>query len=418
MSSTAQRLAQEAVSIFEAADKAGRSLTGDERAYVQDLLDRAEEIGGYEKRFRKAAVPELSAAQQVFLGGGFHNATRYSNSGPGDVFVQSQGFKSISDPNTRPQQFSTGLIQVDQKGTMFEGLGAPGDGTAGGLVPIPQVVPGVVEKLFQPLRFEQLLSAQQATTNTVRYIVEGTASSAAAGVAEGGTKPESSIALSTLDEAIKRIATVIITSDELLEDAVNVQSFINNRLSLFVNIESERQLLRGTASGNEVQGILTGRGVPVYAGGTAAGDYAAQLFKAMNGCRGSSFVEPEWVVMHPTDWQKLRLLQDSANQYLGGGPFQGQYGGMQQIGPSGQVTGAADTVWGKPVYVTTAIGGAGTALIGSSAAACIWSRGGLSVEATNSHASLFVTDQVAIRAERRLGLTVFRSGAFTEVRLA
>jgi hypothetical protein len=31
----------------------------------------------------------------------------------------------------------------------------------------------------------------QATTSTVRYAVEGTATSAAAGVAEGGLKPES-----------------------------------------------------------------------------------------------------------------------------------------------------------------------------------------------------------------------------------
>ena len=54
-----------------------------------------------------------------------------------------------------------------------------------------------------------------------------------------------------------------------------------------MNIEAERQLFRGTSGGNEVQGILTSRGVPVYAGGTAAGNKAVQLFKAMNGMRGS-----------------------------------------------------------------------------------------------------------------------------------
>lgn len=66
-----------------------------------------------------------------------------------------------------------------------------------------------MEKLFQPLSFESLLLAGQATTNTVRYAVEGTATSGAAGVAEAGLKPESTLAFSTLDEPIKKVATSI-----------------------------------------------------------------------------------------------------------------------------------------------------------------------------------------------------------------
>jgi HK97 family phage major capsid protein len=85
---------------------------------------------------------------------------------------------------------------------------------------------------------------------------------------------------------------------------------------------------------------------------------------------------------------------------------------------SGQITGAQDFIWNKAVYVTAAIGGAGTALIGNSQSAQIWSRGGLSVEATNSHGDLFLNNLLAIRAERRLGLTVYRAPAFCEVRLA
>lgn len=353
-------------------------------------------------------------------------STQFTADDPGSRFINSAGFKAISDPQSRPQSWTTGMIPItdagiglSMKGTLLEGAGAPGSGTGGGLVPVPRVVPGVVETLFQPLTLESLLNSQQATTNTVRYIVEGTATSAAAGVAEGGTKPESTLGLSTKDEPIQKIATTITVSDEILEDSTSLQSFINGRLGLFVRIESERQLFRGTSGGNEVQGILTSRGVPVYAGGTAAGNYAEQLFKAMNGMRGSAFVEPEWIVMHPTDYQVLRLLKDTANQYLGGGPFLGAYGNGSNISSSsGQLGGANDSLWNKPVYATAGIGGAGTALIGSSASATVWNRGGLSVEASNQHASYFVQNLVAVRAERRLGLTMFRSGGFVEVRLA
>jgi hypothetical protein len=209
------------------------------------------------------------------------------------------------------------------KGTLLEGTGAPGSGTGGGWVAAPQVVPGVVDKLFQPLTLESLLLSGLATTNTVRYAIEGTAISAAAGVAEGGVKPESTLAFSTVDEPVKKVATTLTISEELLEDAPLIQQFVNNQLSAFVRIESERQLLRGTQGGNEVQGLLTSRNVPVYAGGTAAGNKAVQLFKAMNGMRGSAFLEPDWIVLHPTDYQDIRLLTDTAGQLFGGGPFQG-----------------------------------------------------------------------------------------------
>jgi HK97 family phage major capsid protein len=273
----------------------------------------------------------------------------------------------------------------------------------------------VVDKLFQALTVEGLLLAGQASTYTVRYATQGTATSGAAGVAEAGLKPESTIAVSTLDEPVKKIATSIVVSDELLDDAPAVTQFVNGQLSQFIQIEVERQLLRGTQGGNEVQGLLTSRGVPVYAptGGTA--NRAETLFKAMNGTRGSAFVEPQWILLNPADYEAIRLSKDTANQYYGGGPFLGSYAGATSVSASGQATGAIDQLWGKQVRVTSALG-AGTALCGTPEAAQVWSRGGLSVEATNSHASNFTLDLTAIRAERRLALTVFRPTAFVEVR--
>ena len=79
--------------------------------------------------------------------------------------------------------------------------------------------------------------------------------------------------------------------------------------------------------------------------------------------------------------------------------------------------GATDALWSKPVLVTGALG-AGTALVGTRAAAQVWRRGGLSVEASNSHSNFFQLNLVAIRAEERLGLAVYRPNGFVEVRLA
>ena len=336
----------------------------------------------------------------------------------GEMFTDSAGYKSAvnqyRETGRLSQGFSTGAIAMEAKGTLLEGAGGGGGPLA---APVPMVLPGVVEKLFQPLTFADLLLSGQATVNSLRYVVEGTATSGAAGVAEGGSKPQSTLGLTTTDEPIKKIATSLKISDEMLEDAPAIQSYINGRLSLFVRIEEERQLLRGTSGGNEVQGILTSRSVPVYAGGTAVGNRAVQVFKAMNGLRGSAFLEPEWIVMHPTDWETTRLLTDTAGQYFGGGPFQGQYGNGQNMGASGQINGIQDYLWNKPVYVTGIIG-AGTALVGTQSSAQVWRKGGLSVEITNANEDDFLKNLLAVRAEERVGLAVYRPTGYVEVRLA
>ena len=91
------------------------------------------------------------------------------------------------------------------------------------------------------------------------------------------------------------------------------------------------------------------------------------------------------IVINPTNWQALRLAKDSSGQFFGGGPFHGAYGGP--AGPATASQFATDSVWGVKVVVTSAIT-VGTALVGAFATGgAIHRRGGLTVEATNSHGS-------------------------------
>jgi Phage capsid family len=200
----------------------------------------------------------------------------------------------------------------------------------------------------------------------------------------------------------------------MLEDANQVESYINGRLSLFVRIEEEDEIITGGGA-NEVSGFLS-RSINTYARGTVDNN-AVALFKAINGTRGSSFLEPDYIVMHPDNWQTTRLLMDANNQFYGGGPFTGAYGnaGIPPGIDSGRLTGGFDSIWGKPIIVTGRIG-SGTALLGAfRTASMLWRRSGITVEATNSHASYFANNLVALRAESRLALAVYRAGAFTKV---
>jgi HK97 family phage major capsid protein len=414
MHKSARALREEIEAIYARAD--GRALTASERGQIEGIMEVFEET----KRIEDRAAKLFGGTGKVFSGVADARANFAGGDDPGARFIASQGFKAISSAELRGKTWTSGPIDVGgpslmMKGTLLEGSGAPGSGSGGGLVPVPQLVPGYVQQLTRPMYLEQLLDANTATTNTVRYITQGTATSGAAGVAEGGTKPESTLGYSTIDEPVRKVATSLVGSDEVLDDAPAVRVLINGELTRFVNLAVERQLLRGVAGGNEVQGLLTSRNVPVYTAGTAQGNIAEQLFKAANSMRGSAFLEPDWLLLHPTDYEKLRLLKDNSGQLYFGGPGSGSYGSGQSAGGSPLVTGMADLVWGKPCYVTPLIG-AGTALVGTRAGACVWSRGGLVVESTNSHLGHFTSDLMAFGAERRLGLTVYRSNAYVEVR--
>jgi HK97 family phage major capsid protein len=211
-------------------------------------------------------------------------------------------------------------------------------------------------------------------------------------VAEAGTKPESTLGYTEPTEPIKKIATVLPISDELLEDAPSLQAYLNSRLTLFVKVEEERQLLRGTGT-NELVGLMhASRGINTTTKG-AADDNATGLAKVIANTAASAFVEPTAIIMHPTNWLNTRLLRDgtggTAGQFLGGGPFTGAYGNPGQPGIFGA------SLWGVPVVLSNTVG-VGTAVVGAfQTAAHIWRRGGVSVEATNSHSHWFVRNLTA-----------------------
>lgn len=389
------RFADEARAIIDAAESEGRGLRPAERKHVHELLTRAERTDDHR------IADELMRVEMPREG----FATAYGGGKSwGEAFVASEGFKRIADAGLRGQTYSTGAVEVGsfsrKAGTIYE------SGQGAGFVPVPQVIPGVVATLFEQAGVSDLIPSTPVTSSSVRYVHEGTATSGAAGVAEGGEKPASDLAYSTVDEPVKKIATVITTSDELLEDATGVRSFVDSRLTLFVKLEEERQILRGAGT-DELVGIF-GRGINSHARGTVDNN-AVALAKVIANTRGSSHLEPDALIMHPSNWLSTRLLTDTAGQFFGGGPFSGAYGNAGDASVFGQ------TLWGKPVILSSVVG-LGTALVGSfGQAAMLYRRGGVTVEATNSHLDFFTHNQVAIRAESRQALGVFRPESFTEV---
>lgn len=313
----------------------------------------------------------------------------------GEQFVQSEAYRRQVGEGVQGRKFQTGPVEV--KATIT-GAASP--------VVQPQVRPGIVDVLFNRLTVADLIPQATTASNVVRSIVETTATNAAAAVAEEGQKPESTLVFDEVDERVAKIATILRAADEMVADAGWLAGYLNQRGVLFVRQAEETQLLNGDGTSPNLSGLLDRSGLvaPVVGGITPD-----SIHNQITVIRAESFLEPDAIVIHPSDWETLRLSTDANEQYYAGGPFTGAYGNNGV---------ASESIWGLRAVVTPAIA-EGTSLVGAfSTSAQIFRRTGITVDMTNSDGDDFTYNRVAFRFEERLALAVYRPQGFGTVTTA
>ena len=266
--------------------------------------------------------------------------------------------------------------------------------------------PGIVLLGVMPPRVADLMTQTPTGNTTIRYISENSLTNAATAVAENGADPEATWDLVETDAPVKKYAVIGRVTDEFFQDYDATRDYINNRLAYMVAIKEDNALLNDTGSSNTIKGILQFSGIQTQAQGS---DLALDaIMKALTKIRTVGFFEPDAIVANPLDVQNFRLMKDKNGQYYFGGPFTGSYG---QPGMAGSML----YIWGLPVIWTTSIA-QGTLLIGAfKLSGQIFRKLGLTIETTNSDASDFQYNRIAIRATTRLTLAVYRPLGFCTV---
>lgn len=257
--------------------------------------------------------------------------------------------------------------------------------------------PGIVTLGTQRLMVADLLAQGQTTMNTIRYVQEDTLTNAATTVTEGALKPEATFDTSEADAPVRKIAVTAKVTDEMFSDFPVIRDYIDNRLRWMVGQREELQILAGTGTPPDITGILVTSGILTQARGTDPVPDA--VFKAMTKIMTTGFFDPDGIVMNTTDWQNVRLLKTADGIYLWGAPA--------DEGPA--------RMWGLPVVATTAMT-LGTALVGAfRLGAQLFRREGVTVESTNANEDDFKRNLIALRAEERIALAVYRPKAFSTV---
>lgn len=304
----------------------------------------------------------------------------------GEQFANAEGLKAFADQNSRPTRF-----RMELKTTIT--TGSTSGGPTGGQAHRDDIVGMPTRRLH----VRDLLPKVQITTGAVEYPKQTTRTNNANTVAEAALKPESALGWTMQTVVPKVIAHWIPASRQVIDDAPQLRDIIDTELRYGLELKEDAQLLAGDGTGENLSGLITNAtaySAPFDPAGTET--MIDQIALAMLQTTLADYT-PTGIVMHPSDWIRIRLLKDGDGKYLLGDP------------------GAAvpPVLFGLPVVHTTSMT-IDKFLVGDfQRAATLYDRWLPRVEVSSEHDDFFIRNMIAILAEQRLALAVKQALALT-----
>lgn len=263
---------------------------------------------------------------------------------------------------------------------------------------VPPDNQGLVPGTQQRLTVRDLIMPGTTESNSISYVKETGFTNLAATVSETDKKPESSIAYDWIQSPVVTVAHFIKASKQILDDFKQLQSNIDGRMRYGVKYVEETQLLKGSGSGNNLNGIYTQATAYVAPVVITAPTKIDQLRLMLLQAELAEYPS-DGIVLNPKDWAAIELRKDTLGRYIIGNP-------QGTISPS---------LWGRPVVATQSMT-VDTALVGAfKMGAQVFDREEINVVIATQNEDDFVRNIITIRAECRLALAVYRSEAFVKL---
>jgi HK97 family phage major capsid protein len=361
-------------------------ITGETKTIVADLVRR---LDASEKSVREQQI-QLDAVDR-------RGQTRIVADGSG-VDLLRKGFEDSAE-FARLKEIGKGraTVKFDTK-TLISSV-AVGSGTPGVLA--PERVGGIVPLAQRRLFLRDLLSRGNRVSGNNTYFIQesGFVNAASPQGAEGTAKTESEITFNTINRPVVTLAHWVPASKQLIDDMPALLDYVRTKLLYGLRFKEDIELLSGDGSGGyHLTGLMnTAQAFNTALLGTAAWNKIDVLRRALQQVERNDEIPAGFFCLHPDDWSDIELTKSSQGQYLVGEP------GGQDLGP--------DSLWGKPVVVTTAIS-SGQFLCGSSLGAELFDRMDATVEISTEYSDFFVRNLIAILCECREVLCIYRPNSF------
>ena len=270
----------------------------------------------------------------------------------------------------------------------------------------------IVQEVLPETYLRSLFGAESISGNALTYFVEGAIEYNSGGgkspygfevTDEGAAKQQISFADPTaVTVALDKLAAFIKETEEYIDDAPFLASAINGRLLNHLRLREEDYLLTKLKAASITADTTS------WANSADAQAIADLIFAKIQQVQAESGFAADAIIMNPATWAKLRLGKyASTNEYIGGGYF---------------ADGQGKQIWGVPVYTSAfaaaPVSGsaAGEIFVGAfKACGSVVTKGGVTVEATNTNKDDFEKNLMTIRAEERLALAVRRPKGFVKI---
>lgn len=374
---------------------------------VKQMNDELNELGEHADRLAEAEKAMTQHEQRRKARGGFllpghsdgpENKGQFQIKSLGELITESKTFKDWHGGGGIDLTFDdVWLSQLLVKAQMGDTLSAKAlMTTSAGFAPQAIRLPGMVEAVTRPIQMLDILPMFQTEQNAVVYMEETTRTHAAAETAEGGTYAESTFVFTERNTPVRKITDSLPVTDEQLADVAMMNGYVNSRLIFGVRQRLDRQCLLGDGTSPNLRGLANVAGIQSQARG---GDPVVDtFFKAMVKIRVTGRSNPSHHLIHPNDWQDIRLQRTADGVYIWGAP--------SETGP--------ERLWGLQVVQIDA-GSAGTGYTGAFDVSNVglFERQGVDV-AVGYTGTQFTEGKRTVRADTRAALAWFRPAAFCQ----
>lgn len=251
-----------------------------------------------------------------------------------------------------------------------------------------------------------LMSVQGTGLKVIPYVRELnqlTNETGVAMVSEGSAKPEVTVQFETYSAIVEKMAGWLPVTDEIVSDAPTLMGYINGRLEYMTMIREEQQVLAGTGTSPQIQGLATLSGTQTQAMVTAPTNdqdfpgTIAQAFGKIENVDG----DPDGVVCNPLDFW-IAIGKRHANQFDNG------FG----TGSPGTSPGPMSVTWGERCVRTRALS-QGTAWAGSwQLGSTLFDRETTTIKVFDQHNDYAIRNLKLVLAEKRIAVAWHRPALF------
>ena len=371
-------------------------------AEANELAEYAEQQEAIEQAARKHAEREKAGQRPRFPGGkGGEDGGRGASKSLGELVNGSKDYQSWAKRGAGGG-ITLNFDDLDPSDMLAKGMAFPTIGnkalmeTTAGYAPESIRLPGFVEAAARPVQLLDIIPTSRTGFEAIKYMEETTRTHGAAEKAEGATFAESEFAFTERSSPVQKITDSLPVTDEQLEDVAFMESYINGRVTFGLRQRLDRQVLIGDGSAPNLRGLKNIVGIQAQARGTDP--VPDTFFKAMTKIRVTGRAMPTHHIMHPEDWQEVRLLRTADGIYIWGSP--------SEAGP--------ERLWGLPIVQQDAYA-AGWGMTGSFQPAwlSLVERRGVDLQ-VGYVGTQFGEGKRTVRGHMRWAFPVFRPAAFCE----